>query len=287
MAVIMLTGSGESMQRSWSVRQRVIASVFVVVGLFISLANKVDAGNLTACTATNLCYCINDTNLSAINENIEFIRQKITDQRAAGKAIGYISIPLSTVGGSYLGVNSDVAKQIKEDLEKRFSDSSAWVLNPAAEKSLPATATGADYMYQWTKVLEGRSGLGEDFDFIYFVGPLDFARFFALTGEGDMQRIDAYFDKRLDADTDLKKAVAAGAVKKSEFRNYYALRASVSFSLGSHDEWNIARLINERRRGAADFGIARQWSIMFDGRAIAPGTYEQLIVSGDAGRCVN
>jgi hypothetical protein len=65
-----------------------------------------------------------------------------------------------------------------------------------------------------------------------------------------MRRIEEYYDK---ADNKLKQSV-----KKSEFRDYYALRASVSFSFGSHDEWNIARLVNEHRRGAADFGIARQ-----------------------------
>jgi hypothetical protein len=37
--------------------------------------------------------------------------------------------------------------------------------------------------------MEGRDGLGRDFDFIYFVGPSDFARFFGLTGESDMRRI--------------------------------------------------------------------------------------------------
>jgi len=43
-------------------------------------------------------------------------------------------------------------------------------------------------------------------------------------------------------------AVAAHKLSKTGFRNYYALHASVAFSLGSHDEWNISHILNERRR---------------------------------------
>jgi len=61
----------------------------------------------------------------------------------------------------------------------------------------------------------------------------------------------------------------------------------VSFSYGSHDEWNIARLLNERRRGSTDFGISNQLSILFDGRATTPGDFEAGDASGNVGRCVN
>jgi hypothetical protein len=73
---------------------------------------------------------------------------------------------------------------------------------------------------------------------------------------------------------------------KSGFRNYYGLRASVAFSYGSHDEWNIARLINDRRRGDADFGIAQQLAVLFDGQPVSPGGYEAPTASGDVGRCI-
>jgi len=244
------------------------------------------AGKLTACSTIDICYCVNDAYLPAINDNIARIRGIIVGQRILGKATGYMSIPLSTVGGSYIGVNIEVAKQTKERLEKRLGEQSAWILDPAAEGNLPSGPTGADYMYMWTKVLEGRDGLGEDFDFIYFVGPAEFSRFFSLTGDGDMKRIEEYFDKRLESDANLKAAVVSGSLKKSDFRNYYGFRASVSFSYGSHDEWNIARILNERRRGAADFGIAKQLAILFDGSAIAPGTFEAATTGGDAGRCI-
>jgi hypothetical protein len=142
-------------------------------------------------------------------------------------------------------------------------------------------------MYMWTTVLEGPRGMGEDFDFFYFVGPKDFGRYFQLTGEGDFTRIEGWFDNRVATDAAFKKAVDDGKVTKFDFRNYYGLKASVSFSYGSHDEWNIARLLNERRRGAAEFGIARQLPVLFDGQAVNPGSYESATASGDVGRCIN
>jgi hypothetical protein len=245
------------------------------------------AATMTACTTLNLCYCVNKDLLEAINANVAHVRQLIVDQRAQGKAIGYLSIPISTLGGSYFGVNRDIGVQAKARIEKRYGVHSVWMLDPGAEGNLPAAASGADYMLQWTKILEGRNGLGEDFDFVYFVGPATIGQFFALDGNADMEKIETYFDKRAATDEGLKKAIADNTVTKASFRNYYALRASVSFSAGSHDEWNIARLINERRRGANDFGIGRQIAILFDGSAVSPGDYETAAAPGNAGRCVN
>ena len=37
-------------------------------------------------------------------------------------------------------------------------------------------ASGADFMYMWTEILEGPTGLGEDFDFFYFGGPPTFGK---------------------------------------------------------------------------------------------------------------
>jgi hypothetical protein len=255
--------------------------------LAVVAPSQLHAATMTACTTLNICYCVNKDLLEAINANVARVRQLLVDQRAQGKAIGYLSIPLSTVGGSYFGVNREIGEQTKARIEKRYGVHSVWMLNPGAEGNLPTTATGADYMLMWTKILEGRSGLGEDFDFFYFVGPATIGQFFGLDGNAEMEKIDAYFDKRAATDEGLKKAIADNAVTKTTFRNYYALRASVSFSYGSHDEWNIARLLNERRRGANDFGIGKQIAILFDGRAVSPGDYEAAAAPGDAGRCVN
>ena len=245
------------------------------------------AGTVTVCTAIDLCYCVNTDIRSQIDANVARVRQLIQDQRKQGKAIGYLSIPLSTAGGSYFGVNTDVAQQAKDRIEKRYGANSLWMLNPGAEGNLPPGATGADYMLMWTTILEGAKGLGEDFDFFYFTGPSSFHAFFGLDGTDDMGKIVAYFDKRLATDPGLQKAVASGQVSQLSFRNYYALRASIAFSYGSHDEWNIARIINERRRGSTDYGVANQLGIMFDGAAAAPSAAEAPIASGDVGRCIN
>jgi hypothetical protein len=241
---------------------------------------------VTACTVINICYCVTAANRDAIMANVARVRQLIADQRAAGKMTGYLSVPLSTLGGGYFGVNREVAEATKGRIEKRFGSASLWMLNPGAEGNLPDGATGADYMYMWTQILEGRGGYGEDFDLFYFTGPSDFARFFSLTGTGDAERIEAYFDQRLGSDPDLMKAVAAGKLSKAGFRNYYSLRASVAFSEGSHDEWNIAQALNHIRRAAKkQFGIGNQIAIFFDGRAVTPGDFEAGAASGTVKPC--
>ncbi len=228
----------------------------------------------------------------------------IADNKAKGKAVGYLSVPLSPAGGGSYQVNSDAAKRIASDVEKRLGQGSVWILNPGAEGSDAMTGgSGADYMFMWTQILEGRTGHGEDFDFFYFAGPTDFSKFFLQpekdgkdqkeqpktdpgTGEDYFGKLEAFFDKRVASDPDFKKAVEQGQISKTGFRNYYGLRASVAFSYGSHDEWKIARLLNERRRGAAEFGIANQLSIFFDGQPVNPGAFESAAASGDTGRCV-
>ena len=144
----------------------------------------------------------------------------------------------------------------------------AWVLNTASDEvKLSGDARGPEYMLMLTQVLEGEDGLGRDFDFVYFVGPSEFAKFFGLKGANDLEILEAYYDRESPADPKLRQ------IDKREFRNYYGLRASMAASRGSHDEWNIVRLINERRRHEqhrAEFGMARQLSVLFDGRARRP-----------------
>jgi hypothetical protein len=178
------------MMANTDLHRRALACGFLAAGLGAALPAQSVAANVTACTTLNLCYCINPDNRDAINANIARVRKLIVDQKTQGKAVGYMSVPLSTAGGSYFGVNTDVAAETKKAVEARLGQHSVWMLNPGAEGNLPPGASGADYMYMWTKILEGRSGLGEDFDFVYFVGPSEFARFFALTGSGDLETIE-------------------------------------------------------------------------------------------------
>ena len=246
------------------------------------------AGHITQCTAIDFCYCINTDYRDAIAANVARVRELIARNRAQGKAIGYLSIPLSPAGGGAFAVNSDIASNTAQKVSARFGPSATWILNPGAEAGDQMSgASGADFMFMWTQILEGRGGLGEDFDFFYFAGPSDFAGYFGLTGDGDLVRLESWFDNRVAADPSFKQAVDQGKLSKPGFRNYYGLRASVGFSYGSHDEWNIARTINERRRGATDYGIANQLPIFFDGRPVTPGGYETPAAAGDVGRCVN
>ena len=246
------------------------------------LAASIDdarAEKATECTRDGFCYCVTTELRGSIQQNISDIRTLISAQRARGKAVGYLSIPISTVAGSYYGENVKVAAEIKERVEERFGVHDVWLLNTAAkEVSLSPTATGADYMLMWTNVLEGDNGLGA-FDFVYFVGPSEFAQHFGLTGKADLEKLEAYYDATIKTGAELKK------VDRRAFRDYYGLRASVAFSYGSHDEWNIVRAINQKRIADASYGIARQIGVFFDSKPAAPGLLEAPIASGNSGAC--
>ncbi len=255
------------------------AAAFAIA--LLAAAGTARAETATECSLRKFCYCVNAEMKPAIEKQVAFIRSLVAAEKVKGKTIGYLSVPLSTVAGSYFGVNVKIAEEAKKRLEARMGAGLVWVLNPGAnEMSLPRGAKGADYMLMWTAVLEGNSGMGEDFDFVYFVGPGDFAQHFALDGTGDMQKIDAYYEAAAKTDAGLAK------VDRKAFREYYALRASVSFSFGSHDEWNIVRALNEARRASAAFGIARQLPVLFDNRAVPPALFEASVAPGNAGECL-
>jgi hypothetical protein len=140
-------------------------------------------------------------------------------------------------------------------------------------------------MLMWTLIFEGPNGLGEDFDFAYFTGPSDFARTLGLTGTDDMARIEAYFDERLKTDASLQRAVSGNRLTRESFRNYYALKASVAFSRGSSDEWNIVAAINDRRRADGKYGIPNQIAILYNGGGIPPGMVGAKAAEGYTGKC--
>jgi hypothetical protein len=263
-------------------------ALLAAAALLLVVPARASASKVTKCTALDICYCVNTDYLDAIKDKITSIRQQISDNRKQGKAIGYLSIPISPAGGGSSEVNTRVAEATTNSVTERFGAQSVWLLNPAAQNPMTG-ASGADYMYMWTQILEGRDGrgLGEDFDFFYFTGPSDFARFFQVSGPGTFDQLGTWFDTKVPNDPVLKKSIEDQHVTRSGFQNYYGLRASVAFSYGSHDEWNIARAINERRRGAADFGIANQLAVFFDGQPVTPGAYENPAASGDTGRCIN
>ena len=270
--------------------QTFFARLFIAAAISASLIPAAFAAKTTECTQLKLCYCVNDDFKPLIEAKVKFFRAAIAEQKAKGKAVGYISVPLSTLGGGYFDVNAEVSLAAKKRVEARLGEANSWALHPGSNESdltLPSGARGSndDYMLMWTRILEGPSGMGDDFDFVYFVGPSDFAAVFALTGVADMDKIGSYFDDRLGKDAGLKREVDRGRVTRTTFRNYYALKASVTFSNGAHDEWNIFRQLNERRRADAKYGVANQIPMLFDGKGVAPAVAEQTITAGVSGAC--
>jgi len=264
-------------------------STLVALALAIAAA-PLSAAPVTECTATAVCYCVNSDFKAAVDEKVAYYRATIAAERAKGKAIGYLSVPLSTGGGGYFGVNREIAQAVKERVEGRYGTGSVWILNPTATEADLPTLNGVragqgDYLVMWTRVLEGEKGLGEDFDFAYFVGPSDFAAYFGLTGKGDMDRLAAWFDERLAKDADLRRAVERGTVSAAQFRNYYGLKAGAAFSAGSHDEWNVMRAINAKRRADPKLGLVNQIPLMYDGRGLSAAEAEQAVAAGNAGAC--
>ena len=256
----------------------------VAAGMALAIAPAVAlAAKVTECTKIGVCYCVNDELKPVIAAKVDRFRAVIAEQRKAGKAVGYLSVPLSSAGGGNFDINTEVAMSAKDAIEKRFGADYLYVVNPGTlDADLPKGA-GADYMLMWTTLLEGPDGLG-DFDFVYFAGPQDFARYFKFDGNADMAKLDAFFDQRVKTDPKFEKAVAGGLTKPM-FRRYYALRASSTVSRGAHDEWNIFRVLNERRRADGKLGAPNQIPVLFDGRGVPPSEHEGSVSDGYIGKC--
>jgi len=252
--------------------------------LMLCVATDALAAKATECTKIGICYCVNDELKPAIQGKVERFRQTLAEQRKAGKAVGYLSVPLTSGGGGNFNVNKEVAEAAKAAIEKKHGPDFVYLLNPGTlEADLPK-GTGADYMMMWISLLEGQDGLGE-FDFVQFAGPQDFARYFGFDGNNDMAKLDAYFDKRVKSDPEFAKAVESGALTKPAFRKYYGLRASAAVSRGAHDEWIIFRLINDKRRTDSKYGTPAQIPIVFDGQPVAPPHHEAPVSDGYVGKC--
>ena len=241
------------------------------------------AAKISECTKIGICYCVNDELKATIATKVERFRQVIAEQRKAGKAVGYLSVPLSPAGGGNFDLNMEVAANAKAAIEKRFGAEYIYVLNPGTPEADLPKGSGADYMLMWTTLLEGPDGLG-DFDFVYFAGPQDFARFFNFDGNADMAKLEQFFDKRVTSNPGFAKAVEGGLTKPA-FRRYYALRASSTVSRGAHDEWNIFRMINERRRADSKIGTTGQIPVLFDGHGVNPTDAEAPVSEGYVGKC--
>ena len=68
------------------------------------------AAKATECTKIGICYCVNDELKPTIQSKVDRFRQSIAEQRKAGKAVGYLSVPLTSAGGGNFNVNKEVAE---------------------------------------------------------------------------------------------------------------------------------------------------------------------------------
>lgn len=170
--------------------------------------------------------------------------------------------------------------------------------------------TGGDYMRMWTQVLveDGVGNLGRNFDAFYFLGPRNVFEFFtADDGQTLTAGIESYFARKFATDGSFRDGFsqaganwgqgAAGAPsaareawsrQRTDFLRFYGLKASVNFSLGSHDELAILRLLNSARRKASvtaqmsDGDVGDQVAAYFDGTQIDPASTEAVLSRGYA-----
>jgi hypothetical protein len=174
-----------------------------------------------------------------------------------------------------------------------------------------SSPSGGDYMRMWTKVLveDGGANLGNHFDAFYFLGPHDVYSFFSLNDSISLTAgIDAYFARKFATDSDFRDHFSipqivwgsplanpptpnprdAWTKLRTDFLRFYGLRASANFSLGSHDEWSIFRLINSGRRkktAAPDMqggDVSEQLAGFFDSNQVDPASSESPLSPGYA-----
>lgn len=151
--------------------------------------------------------------------------------------------------------------------------------------------TGGDYMRMWTRVLveDDAGDLGRRWDAFYFLGPSDVREFFTESGSRTWTAgVEEYFARKLSMNRDFFESFdppfydpdgrrlkgwrerAEWQHRRDAFFRYYTVRAGVNFSLGSHDEWNLWRLLNEKRRQASPHGVSDQIAGFFEGAQLDP-----------------
>jgi hypothetical protein len=184
---------------------------------------------------------------------------------------------------------------------------------------------GGDYMRMWTTVLVENDvkvgyrdiasnlvNTGQCFDAFYFIGPRDVQSFFLTEGETLTAGLQAYFARKFAIDPDFREEYSdpnpdwrrlgprtpineeeyklrdRWNYKRLDFFRYYGLKASVNFSLGSHDEWLIYGALNALRRNKTrnvekfmvDGDVGDQIAGFFDGGQIDPASSETAVSRG-------
>ncbi len=238
-------------------------------------------------TPLGTCYEVDPDFLPVIDTAVQNLRAQIRSQSAV-KMIVYLSVPLTSRGGGYRPLNVEVSEFLKSRIETKFQNR-VWVLAPGkAESELPPvkgkSPQGGEYMYMWTKVLAGDDGYGRDFNLLFAAGPSEIKSFFGASDDVPAS-LERYTELRAKTDTDFRDHIASVPEARKRFVAYYATKASVAFSDGSHDEWNIFVEINRRRRSNATFGLGEQIPVIFDGRSTSPAEMEMRVSAGYEKAC--
>ena len=257
----------------------VLAGAFGPYGCAQEIDTQVKADAVPRETVLGTVFMVRPAWDVAIDELVEKVRKQLRDERAKGKLICYISIPLSATGGGHRPTNVDISKFIKRGLESHYGHSQFWALAPGViETELPKidgqSPAGGEYLYMWTKILAGEDGKGDDFEMVYFVGPHDIHSYFGIIRGGVLENLNQYVTDRAEVDEVFRTEVAMDSQRRMSFIRYYGIRAAASYSKGAHDEWNIFRLINRRRE------LSEQIAMYFDGRAVSMGAGEQPVRPG-------
>lgn len=167
---------------------------------------------------------------------------------------------------------------------------------------------------EFTTVPDRLKRTGQHFDAYYFLGPKDVSDFFCAGNSVSLtDGIESYFARRFATDPDFRDNFSVDGINwrkgwvrdpslgeddrklqlelrhqwtavRRQFLKFYALKASVNFSLGSHDEWEIYRQINALRRTDSqqgdNLGIAEQVGGFFDQSQIDPSACETVLSRG-------
>jgi hypothetical protein len=241
----------------------VIAIIVSIPGVAVAQACRAPA--VLTDTVHGFKYCALPQYKTVVDSVLQKLRGEVTAAKASGRLVIYLSTPISPRGGGIEKINIQVAASVRARLEKSLGPG-VWVLDPGASQ-FPRTgnteAGGGDYMVMFTHLLAGADGMGNDFDMAYFTGPSDMRAFFGCTGEDVIGCLTRWLAARATTDPDIKKVADDPALRRA-FLRYYAMRASVVFSSGCHDEWNIFVRINNKRR------LGEQVAVWFDNRPASP-----------------
>ena len=137
-------------------RFAVPALAVIAAALLAAHPRVAEAAKVSECTKIGICYCVNDELKLTIATKVERFRQVLAEQRKAGKAVGYLSVPLSPAGGGNFNINMEVAASAKAAIEKRFGADYIYVLNPGTpEATKPIARRKRASVPSWDEIMFG------------------------------------------------------------------------------------------------------------------------------------